>query len=438
MGDLLEILDDAGEWWLSILLRSKESGYVPYTYITVYNCLECYDWFHGNIDRKECEQRLLAPGHIKGTFIVRSSTSNNPGVPYVLSVLDTQNVDGKDSKIVKHYRIHVLNDGTCFISTHLKFRSVPQLLVKYKDDPVHLHCRLERACPKRKPALFDISRANRDHWQIDRHLLRFYNSREPIGKGQYGDVYKGKWRSTDVAIKTLNVGNPDLETFLDEAAVMKKLRHPKLIALYAVCTDELPYYIVTEFMTNGNLRDYLRASEGLSLTLANLVHIATQVAQGMEHIHNNGIVHRDLAARNVLVGDTINDVKIGDFGMAKSIDSMGTIPRDAKLPMKWTAPEAIKNRQFSFKSDVWSFGILLVELFTYGQMPYKGTEWKTAQLLAELNRGYRHPQPANCPENVYEVMLFCWRREPDERPTFEHLADRLDNIVDYVGQYQET
>ncbi len=163
----------------------------------------------------------------------------------------------------------------------------------------------------------------------------------------------------------------DPRDFLTEAQIMKKLRHPKLIQLYAVCTLEEPIYIITELMRHGSLLEYLQG-KGRTLKLPQLIDMAAQIASGMAYLETQNYIHRDLAARNVLVTDN-NIVKIADFGLARLIKEDEYEARvGARFPIKWTAPEAAHYSKFSIKSDVWSFGILLTELVTFGRIPYPG------------------------------------------------------------------
>lgn len=157
-----------------------------------------------------------------------------------------------------------------------------------------------------------------------------------------------------------------------EAEIMSKLSHPKLLKLFAVCTRDEPMLIVTELMRNGNLKKYLVCHEE-TLKLTQLINMAFQIATGMAYMESQNCVHSDLAARNVLVGD-FNEVKIADFGLAQ-VTKKGeyNAKEGTRFPIKWTAPEAAKQFKFSIKSDVWSFGILLSELITYGKAPYPGT-----------------------------------------------------------------
>merc|ERR550532_328356 len=139
----------------------------------------------------------------------------------------------------------------------------------------------------------------------------------------------------------------------------------------------------------------------------------------MAYLEREKFVHRDLAARNVLVGDN-NNCKIADFGLAKVIeDDEYSARKGAKFPIKWTAPEAAMYGKFTIKSDVWSFGILLVELVTRGQIPYPGMS--NNEVLIQVEKGYRVPRPRMCPEELHDIMLECWKAEPIERPTFEYL-----------------
>ncbi|CAG10212.1 unnamed protein product, partial [Tetraodon nigroviridis] len=263
------------------------------------------------------------------------------------------------------------------------------------------------------------------------------SSRVPATGGQTGPglLRRGTWNgTTKVAIKTLKTGTMSPEAFLQEAQIMKKLRHDKLVPLYAVVSEE-PIYIVTEYMAKGSLLDFLKEGDGKFLKLPLLVDMAAQIADGMAFIERMNYIHRDLRAANILVGDNLV-CKIADFGLARLIeDNEYTARQGAKFPIKWTAPEAALYGRFTIKSDVWSFGILLTELVTKGRVPYPGMV--NREVLEQVERGYRMPCPQGCPESLHEMMKLCWKKDPDERPTFEYLQSFLEDYFTATEpQYQ--
>lgn len=304
-----------------------------------------------------------------------------------------------------------------------------ELVAHYKETAGGLCTQLQQPCPHiDTPTTIGLSHDTNDKWEIPRTSIRLLNK---LGQGQFGEVWQGLWNeTTPVAVKTLKSNtkaNQDTaNAFLQEAQIMKKLKHSKLVQLYAVCTKGDPIYIITELMTHGSLLDYLQSPIGHKLGLPHLVDMGAQVAKGMAYLEQCQYIHRDLAARNVLVGEK-NIVKIADFGLSRIINNDEYIAHEgAKFPIKWTAPEAALYHKFTIKSDVWSFGILLTELITYGRIPYAGMT--NSEVLRKVEVGYRMEQPNSCPDALYAMMLECWKARAEERPTFETLQWQLEDF----------
>ena len=274
-----------------------------------------------------------------------------------------------------------------------------------------------------------------DVWERDRAEFQL---KKKVGSGKFGAVWLGTWNhgngETGVAIRTLEPGTMEVANFMEEANILKSLRHRQLLQLYAVCTKSEPIYIVTELMKNGSLLDYLH-NKGRALRLPQLVDMSAQVASGMAYLEGKNFIHRDLAARNVLVGEA-NVCKVADFGLAREQrEDIYQAREGAKFPIKWTAPEAAMKNQFSIKSDVWSFGILLTEIITYGRIPYPGMT--NAEVLNQVERGYRMPSPPGNPELLYTIMLDCWKADTETRPTFDSLQYRLEDFFVNSDGYNE-
>lgn len=420
-GDRLQILNNSDpDWWHAKQLNGPQTGYIPQNYVAFEKTVESEDWFFGKVSRKDAEKMLMLASNPRGTFLIRNSEQTTGA--FSLSIRDFEPTKGDH---VKHYKVKTMDSGGFFVTTKKTFSALQELISYYMEGANGLCHKLTIACPKPKPVVWDLSPETRDEWEIPRNSVQLLRK---LGSGNFGEVWYGLWKgSTEVAIKTLKPGTMDPAAFLQEAAIMKKFRHEKLVSLYAVCSKEEPIYIVTEYMAHGSLLEYLRSREGRALKLHTLIDMAAQIASGMAYLESKQLIHRDLAARNILVGEN-NIVKVADFGLARIIeDSEYTARQGAKFPIKWTAPEAALYGKFSIKSDVWSYGILLYELITHGQIPYPAMP--NRQVIEVVDRGYRMPKPANCecPESVYSIMLNCWEADPEKRPTFEFLFGFFDD-----------
>ena len=349
-----------------------------------------------------------------GSFLVRDSQITSGD--YSLSIRDTE--------MVRHYRIRRLDSRGFFVTPRVVFETIPELVQYYQMQADGLCVNLKAPCLiSEKPQTTGLSKATNEVLEIDRKSV---HTVKKLGASHFGEVWQGLWNdTTEVAVKTLKKDTVSVNKFLEEVAFIKNLRHPKLIQLYGVCTQEEPIYIITELMKHGSLLEYLRVN-GRSLKLPQLIDIGDQVAAGMAYLEEENYIHRDLAARNILLGDNLI-CKITDLCLAHVInEDVYEAHTGAKFPIKWTAPEAAVYGHFTIKSDVWSFGILLYELITYGRFPYPGMN--DAQVLDMLQKGCRMPCPKGCPKQLYEIMRECWKDDATTRPTFEMLQLRLETF----------
>lgn len=293
-------------------------------------------------------------------------------------------------------------------------------------------------------------------WEIPRGNLAMERI---IGSGAFGVVSKAyvrylpdKEEWTTVAVKSLPDGAAEGERrdLLSELNLLKKLKpHPHIIRLLACVTigQEGPLVII-EYVPYGDLLGYLRRSRGVtdryydepdikpktSLTSEQMLKFAWQISDGMRYIASKKIIHRDLAARNVLVGEN-HTCKITDFGMARDVNLEEIyVPRnEGRIPVKWTALEAMTgSMKYSTQSDVWSFGVVLFEICTIGAEPYPGIS--PYKIPSVLLKGYRIPKPDYVKEDLYAIMMECWKTEPDDRPSFEALCMQISELKARANQ----
>ncbi|XP_072441587.1 ephrin type-A receptor 3 isoform X2 [Chiloscyllium punctatum] len=256
-----------------------------------------------------------------------------------------------------------------------------------------------------------------------------------VGAGEFGEVCSGRLKlpskkEISVAIKTLKVGYTEKQRrdFLSEASIMGQFDHPNIIHLEGVVTKSKPVMIVTEYMENGSLDSFLRKHDA-QFTVIQLVGMLRGIASGMKYLSDMGYVHRDLAARNILVNSNLV-CKVSDFGLSRVLEDdpeAAYTTRGGKIPIRWTAPEAIAYRKFTSASDVWSYGIVLWEVMSYGERPY--WEMSNQDVIKAVDEGYRLPPPMDCPAALYQLMLDCWQKDRNNRPKFEQIVSILDKLI---------
>uniref|UniRef100_A0A8C9V766 Tyrosine-protein kinase n=1 Tax=Scleropages formosus TaxID=113540 RepID=A0A8C9V766_SCLFO len=453
-GDRLKILQESGEWWFAASPSTGKEGYIPSNYVAK-DTLQTEEWFFKGLSRKDAERQLLASENPVGAFLIRDSETTKGS--YSMSVKDT---DVKIGDSVKHYKIRTLDSGGYYISPRITFSTLQELVAHYRKQSDGLCQTLTSACLSSKPN----KPWEKDAWEVPRESLKL---EKKLGAGQFGEVWMATYnKHVKVAVKTMKPGSMSVEAFLAEANLMKSLQHDKLVRLHAVVTNGEPIYIITEFMekgergpvrtrvsvcvcvcvraahapcvfaSTGSLLDFLKSNEGNRIQLPKLIDFSAQIAEGMAYIERRNYIHRDLRAANILVNKALV-CKIADFGLARIIeDNEYTAREGAKFPIKWTAPEAINFGSFTIKSDVWSFGILLTEVVSYGRTPYPGMT--NPEVIRLLEKGYRMQRMDSCPQELYDIMVLCWKNKAEERPTFEYLQSVLEDFYTATeSQYQQ-
>ncbi|XP_027006060.1 fibroblast growth factor receptor 3 isoform X2 [Tachysurus fulvidraco] len=301
------------------------------------------------------------------------------------------------------------------------------------------------------PNVSELELPSDPKWEFARSRLTLGKA---LGEGCFGQVVMAEAIGGDkekpnkpitVAVKMLKDDgtDKDLSDLVSEMEMMKMIgKHKNIINLLGACTQDGPLYVLVEYASKGNLREYLRARRppGMdysfdtckipdeTLTFKDLVSCAYQVARGMEYLASQKCIHRDLAARNVLVTED-NVMKIADFGLARDVHNIDYYKKttNGRLPVKWMAPEALFDRVYTHQSDVWSYGVLLWEIFTLGGSPYPGIP--VEELFKLLKEGHRMDKPANCTHELYMIMRECWHAVPSQRPTFRQLVEDHDRVL---------
>uniref|UniRef100_A0A673IV46 Fibroblast growth factor receptor n=1 Tax=Sinocyclocheilus rhinocerous TaxID=307959 RepID=A0A673IV46_9TELE len=283
-------------------------------------------------------------------------------------------------------------------------------------------------------------------WEFSRDKLTLG---KPLGEGCFGQVVMAEALGIDkdkpkeavtVAVKMLkdDATEKDLSDLVSEMEMMKMIgRHKNIINLLGACTQDGPLYVIVEYASKGNLREYLRARRppGMEysydiarvsdepLTFKDLVSCTYQVARGMEYLASQKCIHRDLAARNVLVTES-NVMKIADFGLARDVHNIDYYKKttNGRLPVKWMAPEALFDRVYTHQSDVKKTHYFPHTVhYCCSSMPRLSE--------TRLKEGHRMDKPANCTNELYMMMKDCWHAISSHRPTFKQLVEDLDRIL---------
>ncbi|KAK1804453.1 hypothetical protein P4O66_020039 [Electrophorus voltai] len=391
------VIDGSEPNWWKVKDKDGNIGTVPLLYLTekLSKHIEDYEWYNKDIARPEAEELLMKEDK-EGAFMVRNS--RQAGVYTVSVFTKAPGSNGEKFPRVKHYRIRETAESLYYLAEKYLFPSIPELI------HYHQHNAAEK-------------------WELDPEEV---TRGEELGSGNFGLVWKGHWRGENVAVKTIREDAMTEEEFKEEAEVMMKLSHPKLVQLYGLCTQRSPICLVFEFLENGCLSDFLRSQRGC-LSKDTLLQMCLDVSEAMAYLESSNFIHRDLAARNCLVSKDLI-VKVSDFGMTRYVLDDQYRSYTTKFPVKWSSPEVIKFSKFSSKSDVWSYGVLMWEVYSEGKLPYECRS--NMEVVESLNAGQRLLQPRLCPETVYQLMQWCWKEKPDDRPSFVLLLHELASLAD--------
>ncbi|XP_041421095.1 tyrosine-protein kinase SRK2-like [Xenopus laevis] len=420
-GDHLKVIHTKGDWAFVQRMNERgltQTGYIPKSFLADTGSLEAEDWYFGCIKKMDAKRYLLQEPNSSGSFLV---WNNEDSACYYLSV--------RVDVTVRHYRISQ-SKLAFYLVDRAAFQTLRSLVDYYQQQSDGLCTRLDKPCVRLdEPSMPSLSHSTVDKLEISPNSIERIKQ---LGRGSFGLVWLGKWNgTTKVAVKELQVTAQSLQQSLyGEADTMWKLSHERLLKLYAVCLQTNPVFIVTEYMEKGTLKRYLRAhQQNRDLELQQLMDFSVQICQGMDYMEKNLCVHRDLRTENILLSAMLS-CKIGDFGLARFMNSSSiAISADAKIPIKWMAPEVFSEQKYSSKSDVWSFGVLLVEIVTYGKMPFP--EKTNEQYVMELMGGGTLQPPRDSPENVSCIMNMCWKRESPLRPSFAQLERLIMELLTF-------
>ncbi|KAF8358327.1 hypothetical protein PRIPAC_93322 [Pristionchus pacificus] len=373
--------------------------------------LSASHWYHGLLPRDDIKTFLVE----NGDYLVRMSEPVEPGKrEYILSTMFDKSI-GK----IKHFVI--VHSGERFILHSKSFRSIPELVKYFASTKKSLTGQMEVV----------IRRAiARSEWQLEHEEVQ---STKKLGEGAFGEVHKGilKLRrcnkKIDVAIKLAKLDamtKDQIQGFMKEARLMRDFDHPNVVRLYGVAATQEPLMLVMELASDGALDSYLKKH---ACTVQTKLTMILQAAWGIEYLHERPIIHRDLASRNCLYGD--GKVKISDFGLSREGRAY-VMHKKCRLPVRWLAPETLRQLQYSTKTDVWSYGIMCWEILNDGKEPYPGMT--VAEVNVKVREGYRMPidfLPGLDGDVINLISHRCWSEDKESRPEITVVARELERVT---------
>ncbi|KAL1492891.1 hypothetical protein ABEB36_011064 [Hypothenemus hampei] len=439
------------------------------------------EFYHGTLDRMEAAEKIMTFGGQSGVFLVRYSQRNEAYVltlfhekvwNYIIKkegnylVIDDGPLLNSLEHLVEYYM--TLSDGLPTILTNpvppapkpeappistLKRNKVntvkPKIQIpqntgetSYGDSPTNIFKNLtftsELSLVNNNININNNNNSNekdeKDYLVAPEKLIRG----ELIGEGEFASVFEGRlFNSSEVikvAIKTLRDEQleSNQENFRREAEMMIRLNHHCIVKLLRICLGP-PLQMIQELVPLGSILQFIDNHRNDINPDCEFKIWSAQIACGMKYLEDNRFVHRDLAARNILLSSKYQ-AKISDFGLSRALEKDHDYYRalqGGRWPLKWYAPESYNFGQFDHKSDVWSFGVTIWEIYSFGAYPYG--DMKGAEAIELIEQGERLQKPEDCPDEIYNKMMECWSFNKDERPTFKELTEFFQSDTDYIN-----
>ena len=361
-----------------------------------------YRWFFGKMSSTTAKNFAMTSSNQVGSFIIRQNKRTGEF-----------SVTVRDRDKAKHY--HIINkNGMVYIYDKYQFRSISDLVEYHSKNTAGLCTTLARPCI--------VPHCINDCTEV--------TCKEKLATGQFSEVWKGEWKGEAVTVNKIAPGAVTSNDLLDKCAFLKSMEHENHIKFLAVHMNSESFLVVSEYLMNGSLKEYLPIG-GKCLKTSELIKILEHIAAAMFYLEEHNCIHQDLAAKNVMI--EVNDeeglpitCKLSVYPHVHKVASHSAfhkLPAGA-IPIRWSPHEAIVNNRINIKSNVWSFGITVWEVMNYCRS-YPYPETSEAGVLEKLKQGYRMSRPMGCPDQLYRLMSDCWKEDASSRPTFEALHWRL-------------